>query len=178
MAGSKIAVFGGGCFWCLEPVFENLEGVKSVEPGYAGGKTRNPTYEQVCEGGTDHAEVVKIEFDPDIISFNTLLEVFFSVHDPTTPNRQGADIGRQYRSIILYKDSRQKEMAQEFIADLEKNKVYPSPVVTQVEKLDKYYRAEDYHIDYYRKNKSKPYCQFIISPKLKKLNKNFQHLLK
>lgn len=178
MSDIKTAVLGGGCFWCLEPVFSSLKGVVSVEPGYAGGHLKNPTYEDVCKGNTGHAEVVKIEFNPAIISFETILEVFFSMHDPTTLDRQGADIGDQYRSTILYADEGQKKLSERFIKKLKDEQMFNRPIVTKIEKLGDYYSAEDYHKDYYKNNRIRPYCQFIISPKLKKLKDRFPELLK
>lgn len=175
---TDIAIFGGGCFWCLEPVFKRLKGIVSVETGYAGGHFKEPSYEAVCTGNTGHAEVVKIEFEPKIISYETLLEVFFSMHDPTTPNRQGADIGTQYRSIILFKDKDQMETAQRFIDNLRKEKIFNRDIVTEIKKFEDYYPAEDYHQDYYDNNSFMPYCQFLISPKLKKLQGKYKDLLK
>lgn len=170
----KIAVFGGGCFWCTEAVFEELKGVVSVTPGYAGGKTLNPTYASVSTGQTGHAEVSRIEYDSRVISFNDLLTVFFAVHDPTTLNRQGADIGTQYRSIILYTGSDQKKEAEAFIEDL--NKTGPK-VVTELKLLEEFYPAEEEHRHYYERNKDESYCQAVISPKLEKLKGKFQELL-
>ena len=164
------AVLGGGCFWCLEAVYEQLPGVIDVVSGYAGGKTKNPTYKQVCTGLTGHAEVVEITYDPDIISYKELLKYFWKAHDPTQVNRQGADVGTQYRSIILYTDDTQKNEALEYIALLEKEKVYYRPIVTQVEPLDVFYPAEAYHQDYYANNKNVGYCQAVIAPKLEKLD--------
>lgn len=173
--GNKIAVFGGGCFWCTEAVFKNLKGVKLVLPGYAGGEEENPTYKKVCSGNTGHAEVIKIEYDPNKISYYNLLTVFFVVHDPTTLNRQGNDIGTQYRSIILYIDEDQKSEAEAFIAKL--NQVDGSRVVTELKPLEKFYEAEDYHHNYFEKNPDKAYCQIVINPKLEKLQKEFSELI-
>jgi peptide-methionine (S)-S-oxide reductase len=170
----EIAVFGGGCFWCTEAVFQMLKGVNSVMPGYAGGEVKNPTYEQVCGGETGHAEVIKIEFDPSLVSYEDLLTVFFATHDPTTLNRQGADRGTQYRSIILYSTPEQKEKAEKFIAQL--NESDPK-AVTEVVPLTDFYEAEEYHRNYYRDNSSKPYCEVVISPKLEKLKERFSELL-
>jgi peptide-methionine (S)-S-oxide reductase len=172
------AVFGGGCFWCTETVFERLKGVVSVMPGYAGGQSVNPTYEQVCAGRTGHAEVVKINFDPTQISFQDLLMVFFATHDPTTLNQQGNDIGTQYRSAILYTNSDQKQEAEEFIRGLTKAGQFSRPIVTEVKPLESFYEAEDYHQQYYLRNGDQPYCQFVISPKVEKLQQRFQALLK
>ncbi|OGN04339.1 MAG: peptide-methionine (S)-S-oxide reductase [Candidatus Yanofskybacteria bacterium RIFCSPHIGHO2_02_FULL_44_12b] len=172
---NQIAVFGGGCFWCTEAVFAQLKGVVSVMPGYAGGSTPNPTYESVCGGKTGHAEVIKIEFDPEIISYEDLLTVFFAVHDPTTLNRQGNDVGTQYRSIILYTDEQQKIQAENVVSELSKE---GDRVVTEIKPLEKFHPAEDYHKDYYAKNPDQAYCRLVINPKLKKLKEKFQDILK
>jgi peptide-methionine (S)-S-oxide reductase len=174
----ETAVFGGGCFWCTEAIFTRLRGVESVESGYAGGSTENPTYEQVSSGNTGHAESIRIEFDPKVIDYKDLLNVFFATHDPTTLNRQGNDIGTQYRSAVLYTSNEQKQKAEEFIAQLESDKVYDDSIVTEVSKLDKFYPAESYHQRYYENNESKPYCQFVINPKIAKLRQKFTALLK
>lgn len=171
-------VFGGGCFWCTEAVFRRLNGVISVTPGYAGGNIANPTYYQVAGGDTGHAEVVKVDFDSEIIDLETLLSVFFSTHDPTTPDRQGYDVGSEYRSIILYTDENQKERIQTFINALQKDKIFSGKIVTQVERLQDFYEAEDDHKAYYEKNKDARYCQLIIDPKIAKLRASFAHLLK
>jgi peptide-methionine (S)-S-oxide reductase len=171
-------IFGGGCFWCTEAIFQQLKGVMSVMPGYAGGTTVNPTYVQVCNGTTGHAEVTKIEFDPTLISFQDLLTVFFATHDPTTLNRQGADVGTQYRSIILYQDEQQQKEAQEYIQELNKALPPETPVVTKIEPLEKFYPAEEEHRDYFAKNPEKAYCQIVIAPKIEKLEHRFQNLLK
>ncbi len=173
----EFAVFGGGCFWCTEAVFRNLKGIKSVVPGYAGGNGINPSYEEVCSGKTGHAEVIKIEFDPKQISYKELLEVFFSVHDPTTLNRQGNDVGTQYRSIILYANNIQHEEALQFIKKLESSKIYKH-VVTEVKPLNNFYKAEDYHNNYYNRNMNQSYCQLVINPKLAKFRKDFAKLIK
>jgi peptide-methionine (S)-S-oxide reductase len=175
---SEIAVFGGGCFWCVETIFSNLKGVLKVTSGYAGGKTAKPSYLQVCNGTTGHAEVIKIEYDPSIISYGDLLNVFFHVHDPTTLNRQGADTGEQYRSIILYDGPEQKKLAEQYIEDLNATGEFGSPIVTQLLPLSEFYDAEDYHQKYYEANTGQPYCQMVISPKLAKFRKNFSSLLK
>jgi peptide-methionine (S)-S-oxide reductase len=177
-AKNEIAVFGGGCFWCTEAVFDELRGVISVVSGYAGGSIKNPTYEQVCSGGTGHAEVIRIEFDPSQISFRDLMTVFFATHDPTTLNRQGNDVGTQYRSTILYADEEQKRQAEVFIKELNDSKAFGKPVVTTVEPLGECYAAEDYHQKYYARNPYQPYCQYSIPPKLNKLHKQFSQLLK
>jgi len=175
---NQFAVFGGGCFWCTETVFERLQGVVAVMPGYAGGKIDHPTYEQVCSGRTGHAEVVRIEYDPKAVSFEDLLTVFFATHDPTTLNRQGNDAGTQYRSVILYADEAQKQAAETFIKELAKSGQFPQPIVTEISPLGTFYEAEDYHREYYRRNEGQPYCQFIISPKIGKLQQKFRQLLK
>ncbi len=173
----ETAVFGGGCFWSIEAIFSLLKGVTDAEVGYAGGFKENPTYEQVCQGNTGHAEVVKITFDPNIISYSKLLEVFFYIHDPTTLNRQGNDVGGQYRSIILYTSPEQEKTVKEFIDELKKTEVYSDPIVTEVEPLDKYYKAENYHQDYFKNNSIQPYCGAIISPKVEEFQDKFADLL-
>jgi peptide-methionine (S)-S-oxide reductase len=173
-----VAVFGGGCFWCTEAVFDELRGVKSVVSGYAGGSTKNPTYDEVCGGRTGHAEVIKIEFDPGEIAFKDLLTVFFGTHDPTTLNRQGNDVGTQYRSAIFYANEEQKREAEAFIKELNDSKSFDKPVVTTLEPLGEFYEAEDYHQKYYANNPYQPYCQYMIPPKLNKLHKQFGVLLK
>ena len=164
------ATLGGGCFWCLEAVYIRLEGVKSVVSGYAGGNVENPTYEQVCTGETSHAEVVKINFDPKETSFETLLEWFWRCHDPTTLNRQGRDIGTQYRSVIYYENENQKSIAQKSKKDAVSSGFFDNPIVTEIHKLEVFYPAEDYHHDYYKNNPDAGYCNYIIRPKLEKLN--------
>jgi methionine-S-sulfoxide reductase len=171
MNKTESAVFGGGCFWCTEAVFQRLRGVKSVTSGYAGGSMPNPSYEQVSSGWTGHAEVTKIEFDPGVTSYANLLEVFFATHDPTTKDRQGNDRGTQYRSIILYADEKQKKEAEEAIREFQPD--FPAPIVTEVKPLADFYPAEDYHQNYYNENGSQPYCSFVISPKLAKFRKKF-----
>jgi len=168
----SIAIFGAGCFWCVEAIFSQLEGVINVESGYTGGITDNPTYESVCSGATNHAEVCKITYNQDIITFEELLRLFFQMHDPTTLNRQGGDIGTQYRSAIFYTNKEQKEISENYIKNLTKNKVFKSEIVTQIEKFDIFYKAEKYHQDYYKNNKNAPYCRFMIQPKLEKLFDN------
>lgn len=167
-AGGDTAVLGAGCFWCVEAVFQRLEGVSSVEAGYAGGTTDNPTYEQVCTGGTGHAEVARIVFDPEKISFDALLDAFWQAHDPTTLNRQGADAGTQYRSAIFYQSEEQRIKAEASRARAQAE--FADPIVTEISRLERFYPAENYHQDYYNKNRNAPYCQFVIRPKLKKLN--------
>ena len=169
---------GGGCYWCVEAVYENLNGVKSVVSGFSGGKVANPTYEEVCTGTTGHAEVVQITYDKNVTDLNEIFKVFFTVHDPTTLNRQGADVGTQYRSVIFYKNEEQKKAAQSIIAELNKAKVYDSPIVTKVEPFTKFYKAEDYHQNYYANNKNQPYCKMVIQPKIEKFEKVFTDKLK
>src|SRR5437867_9072296 len=164
---TELATFGGGCFWCLEAVFERLDGVQAVTSGYAGGTRENPTYKEVCGGNTGHAEVIQIEFDPHKISFGKLLEIFFEAHDPTTMNRQGADVGTQYRSIILYHNDAQKQAAEKARELVQWR--FPRPVVSEIVPLTKFYKAEEYHQGYFRKNPNAPYCAAVISPKLEKL---------
>lgn len=169
---------GGGCYWCVEAVYENLKGVKSVVSGFSGGKISNPTYEEVCSGTTGHAEVVQITFDKTITNLDEVFKVFFTVHDPTTLNRQGADKGTQYRSVIFYANEEQKEEAKSIIAELNKQKVYASAIVTTIEPFTKFYKADDYHQNYYANNKSQPYCQMVIQPKIEKFEKVFKDKLK
>lgn len=174
----KIAVFGGGCFWCTEALFRSLKGVVSVSSGYSGGTKEDATYNKVSGGHTGHAEVIKIEYDPSQISYGELLSVFFNTHDPTTLNRQGADVGTQYRSVIFYTDNDQKEEAEKLIKELNENNAYEKKVVTEVVSFEQFYEAEEYHKNYYENNKDAPYCQIVIAPKLEKLNKKFTRLLK
>lgn len=170
---SQIVVFAGGCFWCTEAIFKRLKGVKRVLPGYCGGEVEDPTYEQVSSGDTGHAESIEIEFDPNIVSYEKLLEIFFYTHNPTTLNRQGNDVGTQYRSAIFYSNNEQKEVAEKLIDKLEKDKVFESPIVTSIEPYTKFYVAEDYHKNYYDTNKSAPYCDITITPKINKLVDKF-----
>ena len=172
------ATFGQGCFWCAEAIFERVEGVKSVVSGYAGGSVPNPTYEQVCNGNTGHAEVVQIVYDPKVISYDDLLKIFWKTHDPTTLNRQGADVGTQYRSIILYHNEKQKEKAEYYKKELDKSGAWDKPIVTQIVPFTKFYRAEDYHQDYFEKNPHQGYCSFVIAPKVEKFEKVFKDKLK
>ncbi len=172
------AVFGGGCFWCTEAVFKMLKGVLSVVSGYAGGEKENPMYEEVSMGGTGHAEVIEIEYDPSLIDYETLLTVFFATHDPTTLNQQGADVGTQYRSVIFYTSQEQKQIAQKLINILNASSEKGAPIVTQVEPLDTFFPAEEYHRDYYARNSQNSYCQVVINPKLKKVQEKFAQLLK
>ena len=175
---SELATLGGGCFWCLEPIFEELRGVGKVLPGYAGGRVANPTYERVCGGATGHAEVVQVEFDPGTISFADLLRVFLTVHDPTTLNRQGADVGTQYRSAIFYHSPEQKATAERVIAEIEREGVWSRPIVTEVAPLTTFYPAEDYHVDYYANNPDQGYCRVVIDPKVAKFRQKFRDRLK
>lgn len=174
----ETAVFAGGCFWCLEAVFQRVNGITKVISGYAGGKLANPTYEQVGGGHSGHAEVVKLEYNPDVISYQTLLAIFFTIHDPTTLNRQGNDVGTQYRSAIFYTSNMQKQQALQHIQKLTDEGEYVDPIVTQVVPLEAFYSAEEYHQDYYNQNQQQPYCQLIISPKIQKFEKKFSKLLK
>jgi peptide-methionine (S)-S-oxide reductase len=175
---SEIATLGGGCFWCLEPVYSDLQGVEKVVVGYAGGRTPNPSYQMVCSGMTGHAEVAQVTFDPETITFKEVLEVFFSLHDPTTLNRQGADVGTQYRSAIFYHSQAQKEIAEATIRELDAARLWSNPIVTQVVPLDAFYPAEDYHQNYFERNPRQPYCQVVIAPKVVKLRKKYQERLK
>ncbi len=166
---TQIATFANGCFWCTEAIFQRLKGVLSVKSGYTGGTLPNPTYDQVCSGETGHAEALQIEFDPEIISYQTLLDVFWHTHNPTTLNRQGNDVGTQYRSEIFYADDEQKKLAEESKKSLQKSGEFSDPIVTKIEKLEEFYAAEGYHQNYYNRNGYAPYCQFVISPKVHKL---------
>jgi len=172
------ATLGGGCFWCTEAVYLGLKGVVDVKPGYSGGHDKNPSYKEVCNGTTGHAEVVQITFDPDVVSFSEILEVFFVTHDPTTLNRQGNDVGTQYRSAIFYHSEKQKEIATEIIGQLEKEKAYDKPIVTEVTAFDIFYVAEDYHFNYFARNKNQPYCQYVVAPKVEKFQKVFKDKMK
>lgn len=174
----ETATLAGGCFWCIETIFNDLKGVEKVVSGYSGGTTKNPTYEQVCSGNTGHAEVVQITFDPSVISYEQLLEIFFHIHDPTTLNKQGADVGTQYRSAIFYNNDEQKKTAESVKEKIEKSGLWNDPIVTEITKFDKFYSAEDYHQDYYNNNKEKSYCSFVIAPKVRKFYKEYKNLLK
>ncbi|WP_022835390.1 peptide-methionine (S)-S-oxide reductase MsrA [Salisaeta longa] len=180
MADSSLeqATLGGGCFWCLEAAYDGVDGVAAVTSGYAGGSTPNPTYRQVCNGTTGHAEVVQLSYDPAVLSYRDILEIFFTIHNPTTKNRQGADVGTQYRSIILYHTEEQRETARAVIDALEAEGVYDDPIVTEVEPLDTFYEAEAKHQDYYQRNPQLPYCQAVINPKLAKLRQKHRDKLK
>jgi peptide-methionine (S)-S-oxide reductase len=177
-AQTETATLGGGCFWCTEAIFKSLKGVETVESGYSGGKIKNPTYKEVCTGETGHAEVIQITFNPKVISFDEILEVFFKTHDPTTFNRQGADVGTQYRSAIFYHSPEQKETAEKYKAELNKENVFGKPVVTEITAFDKFYKAENYHQDYFANNRTQGYCQFVIVPKIEKFRKIFKDKLK
>jgi peptide-methionine (S)-S-oxide reductase len=174
----EIATLGGGCFWCTEAIFSRLKGVEDVIPGYAGGSVTNPNYEQVCTDTTGHAEVVQIKFDPEIISYDELLRVFFTIHDPTTLNRQGADVGSQYRSIILYHNDEQRKGAEKVMKEIEDSKVWGKPLVTELTPFKAFYPAEEYHKNYFEKNPYQPYCQFVIAPKVAKLRQHYLDRLK
>jgi peptide-methionine (S)-S-oxide reductase len=172
------ATFGGGCFWCTEAIYERVEGVHKVVSGYAGGHVKNPTYKQVCDGTTGHAEVIQISYDPAVVSYDELLEIFFKTHDPTTLNRQGADVGTQYRSVIFYHNDEQKKKAEYYKAALDKSGAWDNPIVTEILPLTNYYPAEDYHQDYYENNSNQGYCAFVIGPKVEKFEKVFKDKLK
>jgi len=177
-AGREIATLAGGCFWCLEAVFDEMKGVESVESGYMGGRTNNPTYEEVCSGETGHAEVTRLSFDPEVVSFREILEVFFVIHDPTTLNRQGNDAGTQYRSAIFYHSAEQKSAAEQVIANLESARIYDDPIVTEVVPASQFYVAEDYHQEYFKRNPGQPYCAYVVRPKVAKFRKHFLEKLK
>lgn len=172
------AIFGGGCFWCTEAVFQMLKGVSKVESGYAGGKAENPSYEAVSSGSTGHAEVIRVTYDPAVISYEDLLTVFFGSHDPTTPNRQGADVGEQYRSVVLYQTEEEKATAERMAREIQESLTDGSSVVTQIVPLGQFFPAEGYHQNYYNENKSAPYCQLVIEPKIEKVRKRFAELVK
>lgn len=174
----EVATLGAGCFWCVEAVYDQLEGVISVESGYSGGKTENPTYKEVCTGETDHAEVCQITFNPDVISFGELLTVFWSIHNPTTLNRQGADVGTQYRSAIFYHSAEQKRIAEEQIKLISAEKLYDDPIVTEVTEASVFYNAEDYHQEYFANNPNQSYCRMVVGPKVEKFQKLFKDKLK
>lgn len=178
MDNNEVAVFGGGCFWCTEAVFKMLKGVSSVLPGYSGGKKPTPTYEEVSSGTTGHVEVAQVEYDPALVKYRTLLTIFFASHDPTIPNRQGADVGTQYRSVIFYTTKEQQDEAIKFIKELNASSKMGAPIVTTVEPLDKFWVAENYHRDFFAKNPGNPYCQIVINPKLENVKKEFAELLK
>ena len=175
---TSLATLGGGCFWCLEAVYQQLEGVEQLVSGYAGGHVENPTYEQVCGKKTGHAEVVQLTYDASRVSFRDLLEVFFTIHDPTTKDRQGNDVGPQYRSVIFYHDEEQRRVAEEIIAELTAEHAFEEPIVTEVKPLTRFYAAENYHQNYFAQNSSQPYCAYVISPKLAKFRRKFAERLR
>lgn len=174
----ELVTLGGGCFWCIEAFFDELEGVEDAESGYSGGRVENPTYQQVCTGTTGHAEVVQITFDPKVISFREILEVFFTMHDPTTLNRQGADVGVQYRSVIFYRNEEQKSAVEQVIRKVQETQVWESPIVTEIVPFTAFYKAEDYHQEYYKLNAGQGYCRVVIAPKMEKLREHFRKKLK
>ncbi len=176
--GNETATLGGGCFWCIEAVFERVQGIVDAASGYAGGHTKNPTYDEVCSDTTGHAEVVQLVFDPKVISYREILEIFFAMHDPTTPNRQGADVGSQYRSVILYHSPEQRETAEALVRELTAEHVFDAPIVTEIAPFEAFYPAEISHQDYYARNPDKGYCRVVISPKIEKLKKTFKAKLK
>jgi peptide-methionine (S)-S-oxide reductase len=176
--GREVATLGGGCFWCTEAVFDDLKGVESVESGYSGGVIENPSYAQVCSGTTGHAEVIQVTFDPKAVSFKQILEIFFTVHDPTTLNRQGADVGTQYRSVIFYHDEEQRRVAEQVIKELDAQRVWNAPIVTELAPFDRFYVAEDYHQEYFRLNGSQPYCRMVVAPKVAKFREHYREQLK
>jgi peptide-methionine (S)-S-oxide reductase len=178
MAQSELASLGGGCFWCLEAVYQQMEGVLAVESGYMGGRTPEPTYHDVCSGATGHIEVVQIEFDPAVTSYRDILEVFFTIHDPTTRDRQGNDSGSQYRSVIFYTSEQQRSVAEQTIHELDAAGIWRNPVVTELHPASTFYRAEDYHQEYFRNNPQQPYCGFVIAPKVKKFREKFAHKMR
>lgn len=179
IAGNKeVATLGGGCFWCTEAVFSELRGVEKVESGYAGGTVPNPSYEQVCTGTTGHAEVVQVTFDPSMISYRELLQIFFTAHNPTTLNRQGADVGTQYRSVIFYHNDLQKKAAEEVIREMGASGIWDAPIVTKLEPFTVFYKAEDYHQEYFKNNGNQPYCQMVIAPKVVKLRQHYRDRLR
>jgi peptide-methionine (S)-S-oxide reductase len=173
MAEPEVVTLGGGCFWCLEAVYERMEGVAGVESGYMGGHVRAPSYEDVCTGRTGHVEVVRVTFDPEAAGLREILEVFFTIHDPTTPGRQGADVGPQYRSAIFYHTERQRRTAEELIRELDAEGIWDAPIATEVRPAEEFYPAEDYHQRYYANNPNKPYCMFVVAPKLRKFREKF-----
>ncbi|MBM3125591.1 MAG: peptide-methionine (S)-S-oxide reductase MsrA [Chloroflexi bacterium] len=172
------ATLAGGCFWCLEAVFDELKGVQSVESGYTGGHVPNPTYREVCSGNTGHAEVVQVHFDPAVLSYRDLLNVFFAIHDPTTLNRQGADVGTQYRSAIFFHNDEQRRIAEDLIRELNAQKIWDDPIVTEVTKIESFHVAEEYHQEYFARNPNQPYCQAVVAPKVAKFRKHHLDLLK
>lgn len=174
----EVATFGAGCFWCVEAIFQDLKGVSDVVSGYSGGEVKNPSYAEVCAGNTGHAEVCQIHFNPQIITYRELLNVFWRIHDPTTLNRQGADVGTQYRSVIFYHNEEQGRLAEESKKETERSGLYKNPIVTEIEPFVQFYPAEEYHQDYYNQNPNQPYCRFTIDPKVKKFRKQFQEVIR
>jgi peptide-methionine (S)-S-oxide reductase len=177
-SGKEIATFGGGCFWCVEAVFTELKGVEKVESGYAGGTVPNPTYEEVCTGKTGHAEVVQVTFDSNVLSYKDLLKIFFTVHDPTTLNRQGADVGTNYRSVIFYHTDEQKREASEVISEVTAEGLWSAPIVTELQPFKAFYRAEQYHQEYFKNNPNQPYCRMVIVPKVRKFREHYMERLR
>lgn len=178
MESSEVATLAGGCFWCLEAVYDDVKGVTDVVSGYSGGQVTNPSYRDVCTGRTGHAEVVQVTFDPQVVSFRDLLHIFFTIHDPTTLNRQGADVGTQYRSAIFYHTPEQKDVAEQVIKELQQDKVWDGPIVTEIVPFEKFYAAEDYHQEYFKNNPGQPYCQVVVAPKVAKFRKHYLSQLK
>ena len=178
MSQYKTATLAGGCFWCLEAIYDLVNGVVSVESGYSGGHIQNPSYQAVCAGTTGHAEVVKITFDPEVIVYEDLLRIFFTIHDPTTLNRQGADVGTQYRSAIFFHDAEQEKSARQVIEEITEAGIWEDPIVTQVDQIEEFYIAEDYHQDYFANNPNQPYCRAVVSPKVAKFRSKYHHLMK
>jgi len=176
--GREVVTLGGGCFWCMEAIFDDVKGVDRVESGYSGGRLSNPSYEQVCTGKTGHAEVVQIVFDPDVVSLKALLEFFFTVHDPTTLNRQGSDVGSQYRSVIFYRTDRQKSEAEEVIRSIESAGIWKDPIVTELAPFAEFFKAEGYHAQYFKQNGGQPYCRLVIAPKVAKFREHYRDKLK
>jgi len=174
----QLATVGGGCFWCTEAIFNELRGVEKVESGYSGGNVENPSYEDVCTGRTGHAEVIQVTFDPETISYRDLLQVFFTLHDPTTMNRQGADVGTQYRSAVFYHDEAQRKVAEDVVREVSTSKIWKKPIVTEVAPFKAFYKAEDYHQEYFQKNRNSGYCQVVIAPKIVKLREHYREKLK
>lgn len=177
-SGTETATFGSGCFWCTEAIFQQVDGVLRVESGYSGGKVKNPTYKEVCSGLTGHAEVIRLTYNPTVVSYDQLLEIFWQTHDPTTLNRQGADVGTQYRSVIFYHSDVQKQKAEYYKRRLEEENVFGKPIVTEISPAGEFFKAEDYHQNYYNLNRNAPYCSFVITPKLEKFRKAFGEKLK
>jgi peptide-methionine (S)-S-oxide reductase len=175
---TDVATLGGGCFWCLEAVYERVEGVTGVRSGYAGGDRPEPSYQEVCSGTTGHAEVAEVRFDPEVIGYREILEIFFAIHDPTTLNRQGADVGTQYRSVVFHHTEAQKEAAEALVRELEAEGVWDAPIVTEIAPLDTFWPAEDYHQEYFRRNPYQPYCQVVVAPKVAKFRQRFAHRLR